>query len=120
WAPDTSVRMENYLPTILRLPAARRFFAGADWYRDFRRVAPGALRPDEELYRYEWERDGRRLAVTIDRRAGGIVAIESPEREVALRAPTGPQPVGAEQPVVVRVAGQPGHAAVVAEGRDGV
>jgi GNAT superfamily N-acetyltransferase len=121
WAPDTTVRMENYLPTIFKLPDARRFFAEADWYRDFRRPSAGALRQDDELYRYEWERDGRRLAVTIDRRARAIVALESPDRELSLRAPAGLLPVGSERPVVVRVASrQPGPVALVAEGRDGV
>src|SRR5438067_929814 len=39
WAPETTVLMENHLPTIFRLPDARRFFAEADWYRDFRRAS---------------------------------------------------------------------------------
>src|SRR5829696_7793570 len=81
WVPDTTVKMENYLPLIFRLPAAREFFATADWYRDFKREL--SLRQDDEkrgaieVYTYRWERDGRRLEVVIDRRAKGITAVET-------------------------------------------
>src|SRR5204863_8162004 len=68
WVPDTTVKMENYLPLIFRLPAAQKFFRHADWYRDFQREL--ALQEDDEkvgklgVYSYLWERDGRRLKVT--------------------------------------------------------
>src|SRR5581483_1269547 len=46
WVPQTSVKMENYLPLIFRLGPAQAFFREADWYRNF--VRDLSVRPDEE------------------------------------------------------------------------
>src|SRR6266542_3087210 len=81
WVPDTTVKMENYLPLIFRIPAAQEFFRRADWYRDFQRDL--SVREDDEkvgkigVYVYAWEQEGRRLKVVIDRRAKGITALET-------------------------------------------
>ena len=32
WVPETSVWMQNFIPTALTLPIARDFFAGRDWH----------------------------------------------------------------------------------------
>ena len=81
WVPETSVRMENFLPLIFRLAPAQDFFAHADWYRDFRRDL--ALAPDEEkrgtlqVYTYAWEAGERRLKVTVDRASRGVIGLET-------------------------------------------
>ncbi|TAK20445.1 MAG: GNAT family N-acetyltransferase [Chloroflexota bacterium] len=86
WIPGDTVHMENYLPSIFRLDAARRFFRMADWYRDLRRdLAP--REDDAEIdglgvYVYHWEKDGRRLTITIDRHAKAIVGIDCDEYKI--------------------------------------
>jgi GNAT superfamily N-acetyltransferase len=52
WVPETSVKMENYLPQIFRLRAAQAFFQEADWYRDLRRDLT-AKEDDEKLGKLE-------------------------------------------------------------------
>ena len=100
WVPDTSVRMANFLPLLMRIGPVRAFFAstGADWYADAVRTLD--LSPDldrrgaAEVYRYAWERGGKRLEATIDRHANALVALSTPDLDVSIalddpRIPTG-------------------------------
>ena len=100
WVPDTSVRMANFLPMLLRVGSVRSFFqqTGADWYADAVRTLD--LAPDRdsrgaaEVYRYAWARDGARLEATIDRHANALVALATPNLSVGIalsdpRVPTG-------------------------------
>lgn len=81
WKPDTNVYMQNFMPTILALPIAQKFFARHDWYRTFRRDL--SVQPDDQrwngvpVYIYEWEVDGEHLHVTVDREAETVTAIET-------------------------------------------
>jgi hypothetical protein len=107
WAPETSVRMENYLPLVFRLAPAQVFFQAADWYRDFRRDL--SLKPDEErrgkleVYSYTWEHGARRLQVVIDRRAQGVVAVETEDYAVSTEIDDPRLPVGGRREVRWRV-----------------
>lgn len=95
WVPETSVHMENYLPTIFKLGCARDFFkrsggaSDADWYTCFRRDL--GVRPDEwtdggmKVFPYEFERDGRRLRVLVDPQAHAVTAVETDSFAVACR-----------------------------------
>jgi ribosomal protein S18 acetylase RimI-like enzyme len=100
WVPDTSVRMANFLPMLIRIAVVRAFFeeTGADWYADSVRTLD--LKPDRdsrrgaEVYRYRWERDGARLEAIIDRHSNALVALATPNFEVGValddpRIPTG-------------------------------
>ena len=127
WVPETSVRMENYLPLIFRLPAAQELFRQADWYRDFRRDL--ALRPDEEkqgkqeVYTYEWAHDGRRLRVVIDRAAQGVLALETDHFAVSTTVDDPRLPVGGRREVRWRVENrspEPLPVSILAEGEDSV
>ena len=100
WVPDTSVRMANFLPMLMRIKAIRAFFesTGADWYansvRTLNLTEDRERRGGAEVYAYAWEYSGARLEATIDRHANALVAIATPNFEVGLalddpRVPTG-------------------------------
>ncbi|MHA2425086.1 MAG: GNAT family N-acetyltransferase [Candidatus Thorarchaeota archaeon] len=85
WNPEISgVHMEDYIPGILNHPLSRSFFeplAGEhDWYDVHIRDPSQA--PDEHelnglaIFPYEFENDGNKLSVTIDRYGRGISAID--------------------------------------------
>lgn len=71
WVPDTSVRMQDYIPGILNFPLAREFFKEHDWYKVQKRELK--LVPDEfkigemELFPYEFSKDGDQLKIYVDR-----------------------------------------------------
>jgi len=79
WLPGTDVRMENYLPLILRLPWAEEVLGGAHWYGCLCREI--ALEEDREewrgreAFRYRLERGGKVLEVVIDRAAKAPCAV---------------------------------------------
>ncbi|HEV8638317.1 MAG TPA: GNAT family N-acetyltransferase [Chloroflexota bacterium] len=127
WVPDTSVKMENYLPQIFRLGPAQSYFRQADWYADFRRE----LTPKEDdekrgglgVYTYRWERDGRRLEVVIDRKAKSVIAVETERYAVETSIDDPKLPVGGERRVTWRVenrTARPLPVTILAEGEDAV
>jgi len=81
WVPETWVYMQNYIPLILK--EFPDYFADTDWYEYFQRDLAQA--PDDVvedgvgLYPYCWEKDGRHLAVWIDRAARGMCGFETNE-----------------------------------------
>ena len=81
WVPDTSVVMQNFLPLLFALRPVQEFLDGADWYAT--QVRDLSARPDKEqrgkieVFTYVWRRDGRELRATIDRRARGVLALET-------------------------------------------
>ncbi|MDQ3699725.1 MAG: GNAT family N-acetyltransferase [Chloroflexota bacterium] len=107
WVPDTSVRMENYLPLIFRLGPAQDFFRHADWYRDFRRDL--SVTPDEEkqgqteVFTYAWEHLGQRLRVVVDRHSKGVIAVETNAFSVSTSVDDSRLPIGGQRQVRWRV-----------------
>lgn len=87
WVPETSVWMQNFIPTALTLPIARDFFAGRDWYRTFQRELTVA--PDEsewqgiKVFPYRFEQDDHLFAMWIDRQAEAPTAVETDDLYVA-------------------------------------
>jgi len=127
WVPDTTVKMENYLPLIFRLPPAQAFFGTADWYADFKRDL--SVRQDDEkrgnaqVYTYTWERAGKRLSVVVDRRAKGVAAIETDEYAVSLEIDDPRLPVGGRRTATWRIenrGARPVTVSVLSEGEDAV
>jgi len=90
WVPDSQVYMQNYLPTILADPIAKRYFAKHDWYETFQRE----LKQEEDkteirgrkVFVYEWAADGDRLKVLIDRESGSICEITDGDLTLATSA----------------------------------
>ena len=112
WLPGTAVHMHNYLPTVFRLEAARRFFRfgepdEVDWYSAFRRDL--SVRPDEweergmRVFPYEFESDGRRLRVLIDPESRGVTSVETERFQVAAWRASPLAPRGAASRVEVEV-----------------
>lgn len=84
WTPGLDVGMENYIPLLLNLPAARPFFERADWYRDFRRELTQL--PDKQqhpltgempIFRLCWEHAGDTLEAVIDRHSQALTGLET-------------------------------------------
>ena len=107
WMPDTDIHMLNFMPAVLRLDAAKDFFASRDWYRVFRRELDQS--PDEErwqdmkvfTYRFADSPDDPAdadpaLVVRIDREARAICAVETPQYAVAATASRLDPPRGGE------------------------
>lgn len=127
WKPDTGVYMQNFMPSILALPIARQFFARHDWYRTFRRDL--SVQPDDQrwngipVYIYEWEADGERLRVVIDREAETVTAIET--NHLAVSCSTGCERLAAGLKGTVRWEienrqSQPITVGIVARGEEGI
>ena len=107
WLPDTDIHMLNFIPAILRLDAAKEFFATRNWYEVFRR--PLDQVPDEDrwqdmkvfTYRFaDSASDGAdaepALVVRVDREARAICAVETPAYAVAATAARLDPPRGGE------------------------
>ncbi|MFX1510352.1 MAG: GNAT family N-acetyltransferase [Promethearchaeota archaeon] len=83
WRPDTQVLMENYIPSILKLPIAQSFFKHYNWYDTYIRQIE--LKPDEmkhrelNVYEYRWKKENEFLRVVIDRESRGPTLIENNE-----------------------------------------
>jgi len=79
WIPGTDVRMENYLPLVLRLPWAKELLGDAHWYGCLKREI--TLEEDREewegreVFRYRLERGEKSLEVVIDRAAKAPCAV---------------------------------------------
>ena len=79
WIPGTDVRMENYLPLMLRLPWAKELLGDAHWYGCLKREI--TLEEDREewegrqVFRYRLERGEKSLEVVIDRAAKAPCAV---------------------------------------------
>lgn len=97
WMPDTDIHMLNFMPAVLRLDAAREFFATRDWYRVFRRDLDQV--PDEDrwedmkvfTYRFADSADDAEdadpaLVVRVDREARAICAVETQRYAVSATA----------------------------------
>lgn len=127
WKPDTSAYMQNFMPSILALPIAQQFFARHDWYRTFQRDL--SVQPDDQrwhgipVYIYEWQADGERLRVVIDREAEAVTAIETDR--LAVSCSTGGERLAAGLKGMVRWEienrqPQPITVGIVARGEEGI
>ncbi|MHB1416939.1 MAG: GNAT family N-acetyltransferase, partial [Chloroflexota bacterium] len=80
WVPDTSVNMQNFLPTLLRHPLVKEFLAGEDWYNCFKpRISleeDAFVQGGVPAFPYEFERDGRRLSLWLAVGSGEILSYE--------------------------------------------
>ncbi len=127
WSPETSVHMQNFIPTILHMPILADFFKGRNWYRVQERDL--SVCEDVEhwhgvrVYRYCFAADGRRVEVLVDRQACTPSAIETDE--VAVAAWVGVEDLPALQEHVVHYelrnkTGRPMSVSLLARGEDGV
>ena len=88
--PETT-HLTNYLPTILSQELLKPYFAEADWYADSTRLAdikPDGVKKDGfEYFTYTWARkDGKNLAVTIEKFGRRISRVETDEYLLELTA----------------------------------
>ncbi len=80
WLPETSVRMQDYIPGIQNFPLADEFLKEYDWYQTQKRTL--ALVPDQmklgamDVFLYEFSKDDDYLKVWVDRYGRSISGIE--------------------------------------------
>lgn len=83
WRPDTNVWMDNYIPTVLRLPITQSFFQKHNWFETY--VRKIEVKPDEmehrglRVYILRWQKESDFLRVIIDRESRGPTLIETNE-----------------------------------------
>ncbi|MFN8493360.1 MAG: GNAT family N-acetyltransferase [Caldilineaceae bacterium] len=85
WKPNSNVSMENYIPTLRRLPILRNFFAQTDWYaahaRELQQSEDEQRHPktgDMEVYISQWKApNGARVEAVIDRKAQELTGLET-------------------------------------------
>jgi GNAT superfamily N-acetyltransferase len=80
WIPETSVRMQDYIPGIRNFPLAKQFLTKYDWYSVQKRkleLAPDKIKLEEmDVFQYEFSKDSDILKVWIDRYGRSIMGIE--------------------------------------------
>ena len=80
WIPETSVRMQDYIPGISNFPLAKQFLSKYDWYSTQKRqleLVPDEIKLEEmDVFRYEFSKDGDNLKVWVDRYGRAIMGIE--------------------------------------------
>jgi GNAT superfamily N-acetyltransferase len=80
WIPETSVRMQDYIPGIKNFPLAKQFLTKHDWYSTQKRkleLIPDQIKLEEmDVFPYEFSKDGDNLKVWIDRYGRSIIGIE--------------------------------------------
>ncbi len=103
WVPDTSVRMQNFLPLLFALQPVQEFLDGADWYatqvRDLSASPDKEKRGKIEVFTYVWRRDGRELRATIDHRARGLLALETDEWAISCALDDPAVPLGGRRTI---------------------
>jgi len=83
WVPETDVRMENFIPTILNLPLTKDFFAKHDWYKIFKREL--SIKEDEirwhrvRVFDYLFQAEGKCYRFIFDKEARALTGIETPD-----------------------------------------
>jgi len=83
WTPETNVRMQNFIPTIVRMPIFGDFFRAHDWYQAQERDLAVAEDVDSwhgvRVYLYRFAAEGRRVGAICDRQAGMLTGVETDE-----------------------------------------
>ncbi len=80
WIPETSVRMQDYIPGIKNYPLAKQFLTKHDWYSTQKRkleLVPDQIKLGEmDVFQYQFSKDGDNLKVWIDRYGRSIIGVE--------------------------------------------
>ena len=82
WEDDPEqTLLSNFIPTLLRQELLKTFFDKMDWYKDNARgvdiVHDGVKEANFERFTYIWEKDGERLATTVEKFGRKICRIET-------------------------------------------
>jgi GNAT superfamily N-acetyltransferase len=129
WVPETSVWMQNYIPTALSMPIARDFFAKHDWYKCFQRELE--MVPDDiewngiKVYPYRFAEGDDHFAMWIDKQAETPTAVETNDLYAACIVSKEEIICGLEQPIrweIVNKNGskEPLQVVLMADGEEGI
>lgn len=112
WVPGTSVKMQNFLPSLLHHEQVRRLLGETDWYVSYR---PNITLAEDTYYEgnlpalpYRFERDGRSISLMVEVGSGELLAYQDEEVRVGVEV---------SQPKLI--VGEPALARVVVERRGG-
>lgn len=127
WRPGTRVFMENYLPSLLRLPLLSRFLDGRDWYdhleRELRQEEDDLTEGGVHVYPYAFTVNGETLRVLVDRERWGICGYDHPRFSIVPRLERQDVPTGVPGSLAWRLRNRderPLQVALVAGGDGGV
>jgi len=127
WRPGTEVIMENYLPTLLKLPLVQEFLGGRDWYECLERELAQQEDDIEEhglrVYPYCFRVGDQTLRVLVDRHRWAIAGYEHPRFSIYPVVETQDVPIGSERKIVWHLSNhctQPIHVAIASRGEGGV
>jgi len=130
WRPDTSVKMENYIPAIMATPYGKRFFAQHSWYGT--QVRNLRVEEDEQewqgmkSYTYRWEVGSEFLEAVVDREARRIAAIKTPTLEASCRVSKQDATFGSDREARIgllateQTGATPGQVTIITTGDDGI
>ena len=128
WKPDTTVFMENFIPSARRHPLGKEFFRQHSWYDTLERTLD--LKEDlaklgkVRVYEYRWRAEnGDFLRMLFDSQSWRPVEIENNELLVSCRVADEKLVAGVEHPVKWQVANKrskPVQVALSAGGDQGV
>jgi GNAT superfamily N-acetyltransferase len=130
WIPGTGVHMENYVPLVRGLPAARGFFERHDWYATFHRELEQVeddqrhpLTGEIKVYVYRWEADGEFVEAVVDRQAQALTGLATTRFSAYAVVDEGEPAQGLVYPVRWRVANrrdEPVQVSLLADGSRGI
>ena len=82
-----NTHLMNFLPGLMNNELLKPYFDDFHWYED--QVRDLSVEPDGrdengfDIYDYLWEKDGKQLAISIERLGRGIVSIRTPDFEIS-------------------------------------
>lgn len=99
-----ATHLMNFIPGLLNNELLKPYFEYFDWYADNVRLLE--TKPDGrelngfDLYDYVWEKDGKRLEISFERRGRGIVSVRTDDFAVNTQVDNAKPVFGLSYPVV--------------------
>ncbi|WP_139785715.1 GNAT family N-acetyltransferase, partial [Cytobacillus gottheilii] len=89
---DDTTHLMNFIPSVLKIPVLKPYFAETDWYEASTRVIEvkpdGVKRNGFSFYEYVWNSNGKNVRVTFERTGRGISAIDTEDFSVEIVLPS--------------------------------
>ena len=107
-----TTHLMNFLPGLMKKEMLKPWFEYFDWYDDLHRVLEsvpdGRLEKGFELYDYVWEKDGKKLEVTVEKRGRGITRLATQDFEIQTLITESEPVFGIEYQAIYQVRNQSG------------
>lgn len=107
-----ATHLMNFLPGLMKNELLKPWFEYFDWYDDLQRVLEsvpdGRLEKGFEFYDYVWEKDEKKLEVTVEKRGRGIVRLATQDFEIQTLITESEPVFGIEYQAIYQVRNQSG------------